>query len=156
MTYTYEYERPSVTADVFVYDNLRDKFLVIKRGKDPYKGCWALPGGFMEMNELIVDTALRELKEETGLEKSDLINHDIYHLLYQDDPKRDTRTRVITFVFGCMIEPSKINKVKANDDAVEHKWVSVTEFLILKDMDNEYAFDHMGIIYMCLKQIKRI
>ena len=67
--YCYRYPHPAVTTDcvVFGYDGLHLNVLLIERGGEPYKGCWALPGGFMEMDETIEHCAVRELQEETGL-----------------------------------------------------------------------------------------
>ena len=69
-TYAYEYPRPAVTADCVVFSNDSDglSVLLIERANEPFKGCWAFPGGFMEMDEDAEDCAKRELKEETGLE----------------------------------------------------------------------------------------
>ena len=68
--YTYEYPHPAVTADavVFGFDGKSLNLLLINRGIEPYKGSWALPGGFININETAEDGALRELKEETGVE----------------------------------------------------------------------------------------
>ena len=65
-TYTYEYPRPMLTADCVVVRH-RAEVLLVRRGNEPYKGCWALPGGFMEMDETIEHCAVRELQEETGI-----------------------------------------------------------------------------------------
>jgi 8-oxo-dGTP diphosphatase len=64
--YTYEYPRPMLTADCVVVRH-RAEVLLVRRGNEPYKGCWALPGGFMEMDESIERCAVRELMEETVL-----------------------------------------------------------------------------------------
>ena len=73
MTYTYKYPRPAVTADCIVITEETDaKVLLIQRGDEPYKGCWAFPGGFMNMDETTEQCALRELEEETGLKIKDV------------------------------------------------------------------------------------
>ena len=64
MSYTYDYPRPAVTADCVVITQEEDaKVLLVQRGNEPYKGCWALPGGFMEMDETTEQCAIRELQE---------------------------------------------------------------------------------------------
>ncbi|WP_315275234.1 NUDIX hydrolase [Prevotella histicola] len=73
MAYTYKYPRPAVTADCIVITKETDtKVLLIQRGDEPYKGCWAFPGGFMNMDETTKQCAIRELEEETGLKVAEL------------------------------------------------------------------------------------
>jgi len=73
MSYTYKYPRPAVTADcVVITHEAEPRVLLIKRGGEPFKDCWAIPGGFMEMNETTEQCAVRELKEETSIVISDL------------------------------------------------------------------------------------
>ena len=95
MPFTYEYPHPAVTVDCIIFALHEDdlKVLLIQRNGDPFKGCWALPGGFVEIDENIETAALRELNEETGLEKVFL-----EQLYTFGEPKRDPRERVISVV----------------------------------------------------------
>lgn len=121
-----DYEKPSVTVDVLLFtvdkelNNL--KILLIKRGNHPYMNCWALPGGFVDMNESTFTAANRELKEETGLE-------DIYleQLYTYSQPDRDPRMRVINISYIALIP---MTDVVAGDDAIDTSWFDVT-------MDND-------------------
>ena len=73
MAYTYKYPRPAVTADcIVITKEAEPKVLLIERGDEPFKGCWAFPGGFMDMDETTEQCAIRELEEETGLQVSDI------------------------------------------------------------------------------------
>ena len=92
-TYTYDYPRPAVTTDcvIFGYDGKELKVLLIERGIEPFKGCWAFPGGFLNMDEDALAGARRELKEETGLEDAFI---EQFHTF--SEPGRDPRGRVIT------------------------------------------------------------
>ena len=73
MTYTYKYPRPAVTGDCIVITKEVDaKVLLIQRADEPYKGCWAFPGGFLNMDETTEQCAIRELEEETGLKVNDV------------------------------------------------------------------------------------
>ncbi|MEO0733102.1 MAG: NUDIX hydrolase, partial [Bacteroidota bacterium] len=99
--YTYEYPRPSVTVDIVVYgyDGGRQlKLLLIQRGSDPYKGSWALPGGFVDMEEDLESAALRELEEETGVK--DLFVEQLYTF---GTPGRDPRGRVISVAYFALV-----------------------------------------------------
>jgi len=144
MPYTYHYPRPAVTVDCLVYrqeSNSRE-ILLIKRKDEPYKGKWALPGGFLEMNETLHDAAVRELREETGLSIPVL---EQFHTF--DAVDRDPRHRTISTVF--IGQPGKgSGTVKASSDASEAKWFSLINLPGL-------AFDHSEIIDLAIQQ-KRI
>lgn len=135
----YDYPRPSVTVDlvIFATDEAGTvHVLLIKRGKDPYKDCWALPGGFLDENETLKQAAARELKEETGLEiePEALFNFGIY-----DAVDRDSRGRVISMPFSTNFIP--LRDVKGADDAVDAQWFKLTEAVNLP-----LAFDHKQML----------
>ena len=131
--YTYEYPRPMLTADCVVV-NPRREVLLVSRGNEPYKGCWALPGGFMEMDETIEHCALRELQEETGLTatESALRLIGIYSA-----PGRDPRGRTVTAAF--LLRLTADASATAGDDAAELRWWPLAALPPL-------AFDHTQII----------
>ena len=139
--YTYKYPRPAVTTDcvVFGFDGHDLKILLIERGSEPYKGAWAFPGGFLEMDETAEQGALRELKEETGL---DLRN--IKQVGAFSDVNRDPRDRVITIAFYAL---AKMDAVEGGDDAAQARWFALNEVPRL-------AFDHEEILRKTLKKIR--
>jgi len=131
-----KYERPSVTVDVLVFTVTNEekksyrklpekalKILLIKRGDHPCIGQWALPGGFVNMNESLDEAALRELKEETNID-----NIYMEQLYTWGDVNRDPRTRVISTSYISLVDSSKLD-VKANDDAEDAKWFTVSSRL---------------------------
>ena len=141
--YSYKYPRPAVTADCVVIGRAADSsryVLLIRRGNEPYKGCWALPGGFMNMDETLEQCALRELKEETGLTPSG----DITELKSFSTVDRDPRGRTITVAH--LIE-MPLTEVKGADDAAEAQWFPLNELPPL-------AFDHDEIIKEALARIQ--
>ena len=128
-----KFERPSVTVDMLIftvtdeekknYRKLPEKvlrLLMIKRGDHPYIGQWALPGGFVQMDESLNEAALRELKEETNIDK-------IYmeQLYTWGDVGRDPRTRVISASYMSLVDSSTLD-IKASDDADDAKWFTVS------------------------------
>lgn len=138
--YVYEWPRPLVTVDSIVWslDEERDfKVLLVRRKNDPYKGLWALPGGYLEMDESAISGAKRELKEETGLTDKGrgILFGGFFE--YRDAVDRDPRGRTISFVFDFFCHPHA--EVKPGDDAEEVKWFPMDN---LPDM----AFDHKEII----------
>lgn len=139
-SYTYDYERPMLTADCVVLDN-RDRVLLIRRGGDPFKGCWALPGGFMEMDETIEHCAVRELMEETGIKvpEARLRLIGVY-----STPGRDPRGRTVTVAYALRVDDVSAT---AGDDATETRWWPVGDLPLL-------AFDHAGIISDCCRNIE--
>ncbi len=141
--YTYEYPHPAVTADavVFGFDGKSLNLLLINRGIEPYKGSWALPGGFINMNETAEDGALRELKEETGV---DDIYLEQFHTFTAVD--RDPRERVMTIAFLAFIRQDDYSVV-AGDDAAKAQWYPVNKL-------PELAFDHKEIIQIALDKLR--
>ena len=136
-TYTYEYPRPMLTADCVVVRH-RAEVLLVRRGNEPYKGCWALPGGFMEMDESIERCAVRELMEETGL----AVDEKRLRLIgVYSAPGRDPRGRTVTAAYRIDVEDDP--QATAGDDAAEVRWWPVSALPPL-------AFDHAEIIAAAL------
>ena len=132
-SYTYEYPRPMLTADCVVVRH-RAEVLLVRRGNEPYKGCWALPGGFMEMDETIEHCAVRELQEETGI----VVSEDMIRLIgVYSAPGRDPRGRTVTAAYSIDVADSMV--ATAGDDATEVRWWPLEELPPL-------AFDHNEII----------
>ena len=141
--YTYPYPRPAVTADCVVIGQEADgrrQVLLIRRGHEPYKDCWAFPGGFMEMDETLEQCALRELKEETGLTPTG----DLIELKSFSTVDRDPRGRTITVAF--LIE-TPLTETKGQDDAAEARWFPLDDLPPL-------AFDHQEILKVALTRIQ--
>ena len=140
-TYTYDYPRPAVTTDcvIFGYDGKELKVLLIERGIEPFKGCWAFPGGFLNMDEDALAGARRELKEETGLENAFI---EQFHTF--SEPGRDPRGRVITIAHYALV---KIQEVEGGDDAAQARWFSISGIPPL-------AFDHDRILRMAMSRLK--
>jgi 8-oxo-dGTP diphosphatase len=131
-----------VTADSVVFCNGSDglSVLLIERANDPFKGCWAFPGGFMDMEENAEDCAKRELKEETGMEVRSL-----EYLGTFSEVNRDPRGRTITTAYYAVVEKSD---VIGADDASQAKWFPI-------DSIPSLAFDHDKILRMALEEIKK-
>lgn len=139
--YCYKYPHPAVTADcvIFGFDGINIKVLLIQRGIEPYKGKWAFPGGFMNMDETAEQCARRELEEETGLK-----GVTVEQFYTFTDVNRDPRERVITVVHYALV---KLSEVKGGDDAEKAQWFSLDEIPSL-------AFDHEHIFRKALKVLK--
>lgn len=141
MIYTYAYPRPAVTVDIIVTKSLKDstQILLIERKNEPYKNQWALPGGFVDIDEEIEDAAYRELTEETSI--SDIKLHQFRTF---GKPGRDPRGRTISIIyFGELTNENQ--KIEAGDDAKNLKWFSIDDL-------QELAFDHDQIIKLFLEQ----
>ena len=143
MAYTYKYPRPAVTADCIVITKEPDpKVLLIERGDEPFKGCWAFPGGFMNMDETTEQCAIRELEEETGLRVSDVHQIGAYSKV-----DRDPRGRTVTVAYLAIVdEPITVN---GQDDAAKAQWLSLSALPVL-------AFDHDEIVQDAVKKYKEV
>ena len=140
--YQYPYPHPAVTTDIVIF-SIRDnelKLLLIKRGGAPFKGKWALPGGFVRLDESLEDSARRELQEETGL--SGVYLEQLYTF---GEPQRDPRERVITVAYYALI-PSEQVSLCAATDAEAVGWFGMDELPPL-------AFDHTEIVRMAHERL---
>lgn len=132
--YTYKYPRPAVTADIVLLDLEHANVLLIRRGHEPFKGCWAFPGGFFDMSDADIEhTAARELEEETGLTDIKL-----RQVCVASRQGRDPRGRTISVVFLASVDPHAVSP-KAGDDAAETLWFPINNLPSL-------AFDHSEIL----------
>lgn len=140
--YQYKYPHPAITTDcvVFGFDGKQLHILLIERGIDPFKGSWALPGGFMKMDETVEQGALRELKEETGVENIYLEQFGVFSAV-----ERDPRERVVTVAFLALVRKSDFRLI-AGDDAARASWFELDELPPL-------AFDHRDIIAQARRRL---
>ena len=140
--YTYEYPHPAVATDcvVFGFDGHELKILLIERGIEPYKGDWALPGGFVRMEETAEQCALRELREETGLRLNYLKQFKTF-----SEVDRDPRERVISIAFYALAQKGT---VQGGDDAAQARWFALNEVPRL-------AFDHDYILHMAMEELRK-
>ena len=140
MNYIYEYPRALVTVDAIIIDATnKQNLLLIERGNEPYKGMWAMPGGFIEMDENLEQSVIREVFEETSLSGISFTQFMAF-----GDIGRDPRGRNIAVVFYGFCK--NINDAKANDDAKSLKWFNINNLPKL-------AFDHEKIINSFLSQV---
>ena len=151
--YTYEYPRPSVTADcVVITREAEPKVLLIQRGNMPFKGGWAFPGGFMNMDETTEQCAIRELEEETGLRLSKIQQIGAYSKVLalqatKGRADRDPRGRTVTVAYLAIVdEPIAVT---GQDDAAKAEWWPLSDFLDKPSGKAErphLAFDHYDIM----------
>lgn len=139
--YVYEYPRAAMTTDsvIFGFDGKDLQVLLIKRGLEPYKGCWAFPGGFLRMDETIEQCAQRELKEETMLEQVYMEQLGVF-----SEVERDPRGRIITTAFYALVN---IEEVHGGDDAEDAQWFPIDKIPTL-------AFDHDRILRVAMRKLR--
>lgn len=141
LIYCYKYPHPAVAADcvIFGFDGMSIRVLLIQRGIEPYKGQWALSGGFVGIDESAEECARRELQEETGL---DGVSVEQFHTF--SDINRDPRERVISIAYYALV---KLSEVRGGDDASKAQWFSYNDIPSL-------AFDHDCILRMALRHLR--
>jgi 8-oxo-dGTP diphosphatase len=140
--HSYKYPRPALVLDAVVFhkENQELEVLLIQRKHDPWKGMWALPGGFLEVDETCEEGARRELEEETGLKNVDLKQFYVF-----DQVDRDPRERIISVAHLGFTDKNK-QEIKGADDAIDAQWFNVKKLPVL-------AADHLVIIEMALNKI---
>jgi 8-oxo-dGTP diphosphatase len=145
VSYTYDYPRPAVAVDCVVFgldlDEDALEILLIQRLKDPFAHGWALPGGFMQMDETADAAARRELEEETGV--TDVYLEQLYTF---SDVERDPRGRVVSIAYYALAKLSD-HRIRAATDAENVDWVSIRELPRL-------AFDHKAIIDTAIERLR--
>jgi len=143
MAYTYDYPHPAVTVDIAIFTIEDDDFkvLLIQRGIEPFEGSWALPGGFVGLDESLRRAAWRELREETGVNAAFL-----QQLSAFGHPDRDPRERVITVAYYALIPNDRL-ELKASTDAREARLFSMNDL-------PELAFDHAKILRRAHQKVK--
>lgn len=139
-----EYPSVAYTADIVIFTIISGKLsiLLIKRGGHPYKDCWALPGGFVDINETSEEAAERELTEETGLKVAAPY---LEQLKTYSTPGRDPRMRVVSTAYIAFIPFKELGEVQSGDDAADAHFFAV-EDLFAEEESIELAFDHTQII----------
>lgn len=142
MVFKYKYARPALSVDCVVFGlDSHLKVLLIERGLDPFKGSWALPGGFVEMDESLDEAARRELEEETGLR-----NIFLEQLYTFSAPNRDPRDRVVSAAHYALVRLSD-HRLQAATDATDARWFDVCQLPTL-------AFDHAEILQMAKERLQ--
>ncbi|NJN65795.1 MAG: NUDIX hydrolase [Chloroflexaceae bacterium] len=138
------YQRPSVTVDVVIFTlhNRELHVLLVQRRHWPFEGCWALPGGFIEMDESLEAAARRELEEETGV-------RDVYleQLYTFGDPDRDPRTRVISVAYFALVQSDR-QVLRTSDETSDVRWFPV------QDVPLPLAFDHQRILTRAVSRLR--
>jgi 8-oxo-dGTP diphosphatase len=139
-----KYKKPSVTVDILLFTIMVNQLnvLLVERKYDPFKSMWAIPGGFVNIDESLSDAARRELYEETNL--NDLYLEQLYTF---GKPDRDPRTRVITVAYYSLAPYDTLKQARAGSDASNVKWVSVKRI-------EKLAFDHNVILDYALERIR--
>lgn len=159
--------RPAVTVDLAIFTVVDDdlKVLLIRRGEHPFRGAWALPGGFVRVGdgddpgESVDEAAVRELAEETGLPARELYLEQLYTF---GDVGRDPRTRVISVAHFALVSPTLAPVVVAGSDAAEVRWASIHRELggepdkppLAEASLLPLAFDHGCILDVALARLR--
>ncbi len=143
MPYTYQFPHPSVTADVVIFAMHENdlKVLLVQRKNAPFKNHWAIPGGFVEIDEDLEAGARRELEEETGVK--DVFLEQLYTF---GEPKRDPRERIITVAYYSLVNLAD-HPVRAGSDALNACWFPVRQ-------PPKLAFDHKKVLDMAIERLK--
>jgi 8-oxo-dGTP diphosphatase len=143
MKYTYQYARAALTVDcvIFGFDGERMQLLFIKRALAPFQGAWALPGGFVNVDESVDDAAQRELQEETGI--SNVFLEQLYTF---GQLGRDPRERVVSVTYFALVNRSS-HTLQAATDAADAQWFAMNALPPL-------AFDHAQIVEVALARLR--
>lgn len=142
--YTYEHPRPALTVDVVIFTLRADRLqvLLVRRAEEPYADQWALPGGFVQMDESLETAAARELEEETGIQGAYL-----EQLYTFGEPERDPRGRVVSVAYFALIPAGAQARAAGGSDASAAQWFPI-------DALPSLAFDHAEILAYALRRLR--
>jgi 8-oxo-dGTP diphosphatase len=142
--FTYDYPRPAVTVDIVIFSLYENKLqaLLIQRAETPFQGSWALPGGFIRIDESLEEAALRKLEEETGISQAFL-----EQLYTYGEPQRDPRDRVITVAYFALIPAGKAIRSEGSREIQRAAWFPLENL-------PELAFDHAEIVAYALRRLR--
>ena len=142
MSYTYNFPRPELAVDIVIFTVRENKLqvLLVERKGEPFAGEWALPGGFVNIEESLEAAAGRELEEETGLKAVYL-----EQLYTYGDPNRDPRGRVISVAYFALIRADA--QARGGDDTAQARWFSIEQLPAL-------AFDHSDILSYAVRRLR--
>jgi len=145
LAFKYEYERPGLTVDCVIFgldlDEASLKVMLIERDLEPFRGGWAIPGGFVRSSETLIEAATRELAEETGI--TDVFLEQLFTF---GDPGRDPRGWVVSVAYYALVSPEKHQLVAATD-ARQAQWFPINKVPAL-------AFDHAKILKTALERLR--
>jgi 8-oxo-dGTP diphosphatase len=143
-SYTYDHPRPALTVDMVIFTLRGDRLqvLLVRRSSEPFAGEWALPGGFVEMDESLETAAARELKEETGA-----LDAYLEQLYTYGEPQRDPRGRVVSVAYYALLPADVHIRAEGGSDATETRWFQVEALPAL-------AFDHAEIVSYALRRLR--
>lgn len=138
------YERPSVTVDVVIFTLISQELhvLLVQRRRWPFDGYWAIPGGFINIDESLEEAARRELAEETGVQ--DLYLEQLYTF---GDVGRDPRTRVISVAYIALVR-ADAQKIRVSDESTDVRWFPV------RALPDQVAFDHDQILAYAISRLR--
>jgi 8-oxo-dGTP diphosphatase len=154
MSRTYRHARPAIAVDIVVITIRHERLqvLLVQRGVEPFRGQWALPGGFVQVEggrsgrgESLDAAARRELREETGLDVEEVWLEQLHAF---GAPTRDPRGRVISIAYLAVVSPDRFFRVQAATDAADTQWVPT-------DDPPKLAFDHAEILAFALEHLQR-
>lgn len=139
-----KYDRPSVTVDVVIFTLIERELnvLLVRRRNWPHEGLWAIPGGFVHIDESLDTAARRELEEETGV--TDVYLEQLYTF---GDPGRDPRTRVISIVYFALVRAAR-HRLRSSDESLDVRWYPVSR------LPGPLAFDHDHILATALERLR--
>lgn len=141
--YCYDYPRPAVAVDIAIFHWRQERLhvLLIQRVNEPFAGQWALPGGFVDMEETCLQAAARELEEETGVTNLTLKELGVF-----DAPHRDPRGRTISVAYLAVVPAGQSVEARGGDDAANAEWFDVRSLPAL-------AFDHAEVVARALARL---